>query len=35
MATATSLTLIAAGAILRYAITAHLSWVSLPTVGWC
>ena len=33
MATATSLTLIAGGAILRYAITAHLSWISLPVVG--
>jgi membrane-bound ClpP family serine protease len=33
MATGTSLVLIAAGAILRYAITAHVSWITLPTVG--
>ena len=29
----TSLFLIALGAILRYAVTATVSWVSLPTVG--
>lgn len=29
----TSLFLIALGAILRYAVTATLSWLSLPTVG--
>lgn len=29
----TSLFLIALGAILRYAITATVSWLSLPTVG--
>ena len=33
MATGTSLVLIAIGAILRYAITAHVSWITLPTVG--
>jgi hypothetical protein len=33
MATGTSLLLIAVGAILRYAITAHVSWITLPTVG--
>jgi hypothetical protein len=29
----TSLTLVAVGAILRWAITTHVSGVSLPTVG--
>lgn len=29
----TSLFLIAIGAILRYAVTATVSWLSLPTVG--
>ena len=29
----TSLFLIALGAILRYAVTATVSWLSLPTVG--
>lgn len=29
----TSLFLIAIGAILRYAVTVTVSWVSLPTVG--
>lgn len=33
MASATALTLIALGAVLRYAITAHVRWISLPTVG--
>ena len=28
-----SLTLIAVGAILRYAITVHISGVDIPTVG--
>jgi heme/copper-type cytochrome/quinol oxidase subunit 2 len=32
MATGTSLLLIAIGAILRYAITAHVSWINLTTV---
>jgi len=29
----TSIVLIAAGAILRYAVTAHISGVSRPTLG--
>jgi hypothetical protein len=29
----TSLFLIAAGAILRYAVTAHVSWLNLDTTG--
>jgi heme/copper-type cytochrome/quinol oxidase subunit 2 len=33
MATGTSLLLIAVGAILRYAVTAHVSWINLTTVG--
>ncbi len=28
-----SLTLIAAGAILKWAVTAHLSWLDLQTTG--
>ena len=28
-----SLFLIATGAILRYAVTWHLSWIRLPTLG--
>jgi hypothetical protein len=31
--TSVSLALIAIGAILRWAITAHVSWVSIQTVG--
>jgi hypothetical protein len=31
--TSVSLALIAIGAILRWAVTAHISWLSLPTVG--
>lgn len=29
----TALVLIAAGAILKYAITAHVSWINLQTAG--
>jgi hypothetical protein len=31
--TSVSLALIGIGAILRWAVTAHLSWVSIQTVG--
>ncbi len=31
--TSVSLALIAIGGILRWAVTAHLSWVSIQTVG--
>jgi hypothetical protein len=34
MKTATSLTLIAIGAILAFAISAHISWLNLPVIGW-
>lgn len=34
MKTATSLTLIAIGAIIAFAITAHISWLNLQVVGW-
>jgi hypothetical protein len=33
MTIGTSLLLTAAGAILRYAITAHLSWIDLRAAG--
>ena len=34
MKTATSLTLIAAGAIIAFAITAHVSFLNLQVTGW-
>jgi hypothetical protein len=34
MKTATSLTLVAVGAILAFAISAHISWLNLPVIGW-
>jgi hypothetical protein len=33
MQTGTSILLIAVGAVLRYAVTKHVSGISLPTVG--
>jgi hypothetical protein len=33
MTIGTSLVLIAVGAILHYAVTAHLSWIDLQTTG--
>jgi hypothetical protein len=34
MKTATSLTLIAAGAIIAFAITAHVAFLNLQVTGW-
>ena len=34
MKTATSLTLIAAGAIIAFAITAHIAFLNLQVTGW-
>jgi hypothetical protein len=34
MKTATSLTLIAVGAIMAFAITAHPAWLNLQVTGW-
>jgi Domain of unknown function (DUF6458) len=34
MKTATSLTLVAAGAIIAFAITAHVAFLNLQVVGW-
>ena len=34
MKTATSLTLVAVGAIIAFAITAHISWLNLQVIGW-
>jgi hypothetical protein len=34
MKTATSLTLVAAGAIIAFAITAHISFLNLQVTGW-
>jgi hypothetical protein len=34
MKTATSLTLIAVGAIIAFAITAHISFLNLQVTGW-
>jgi Domain of unknown function (DUF6458) len=34
MKTATSLTLVAIGAIIAFAITAHISFLNLQVVGW-
>jgi Domain of unknown function (DUF6458) len=34
MKTATSLTLVAVGAIMAFAITAHISWLNLQVTGW-
>ena len=34
MKTATSLTLIAIGAIIAFAITGHISWLNLQVTGW-
>jgi hypothetical protein len=34
MKTATSLTLVAAGAIIAFAITAHVSFLNLHVAGW-
>ena len=34
MKTATSLTLVAAGAIIAFAITAHVSFLNLQVTGW-
>jgi hypothetical protein len=34
MKTATSLTLVAAGAIIAFAITAHIAWLNLQVTGW-
>ncbi len=33
MTIGTSIVLIAAGAILRWAVTAHVSWINLQTAG--
>jgi hypothetical protein len=34
MKTATSLTLVAAGAIIAFAITAHIAFLNLQVTGW-
>ena len=34
MKTATSLTLVAAGAIIAFAVTAHVSFLNLQVTGW-